>query len=269
MPLNEEYWRNVKPSYQAIKEHLKYTPREKLLEIYYKKIDRNWLDPLFLNESIQFLRASIINLCSYKYLMKGHYLSMGKVALYYSYFYIINSLLRLHKYAIVHLDYIDQEPIVIVFEQSSDANYYFAKKCGQSQHKLIWNQFEKYYPELISPGIGKFFRDERSDWNYDLFYISQATMEHSIEETNKRYENNFLDKNYGQYYDERAAEYYYDLMADIGYEEVGVGKMIEYVIGIINRLNLNDIKELVEDDLSKIESSDDTKSTIISYFLKQ
>jgi hypothetical protein len=266
VPIDESYWAGVNPSNEIIRELLKRKDRDKLLTIYDKRIKRETLDPYFLYEAIQFLRAALINHCSYKYLMKGHYLSIGKVSLYYGYFYIINALLRLHKYAIVHVNYYDDSPIVIVFDQCSDHNFYVAKKCGQSQHKLIWKQFETYYPDLMSSGIGKFFIDDRADWNYDLFYISQATAGYSIHDTEIRFSNNFIDPKYGIYSDEGAAKYYSDLMADTGYEEAGLGQLAKYTIDFFKRINFQGLKEQIEYDFSKIESSEDTKRTILSWF---
>ena len=62
-----------------------------------------WFDSVFLFEAITFLRLSMFNLLSYKHLICGKHLPMSKVALYYSYFYSINCLLRLRGKALIHV----------------------------------------------------------------------------------------------------------------------------------------------------------------------
>lgn len=265
MPVSDDYWKDVSPSYLFLKESLSRFDREKLKNSIGMKIPRSSLDTLFLNEARHFLRLSIINLLAYKYIAKGNYFAWAKVTLYYSYFYIINCLLRLQKYAIVHVDYLDKPSLVFVIDRSKDNRYYNTRSCGRNQHDLIWKAFESYYPNLISKDIGKFYRDIRMQWNYDLFFASQTTTKYSVEEAKTRWENNFLDPNYGIYSDPNAAEYYYDLMADTGWEEVGVGDMIKHAIEKFSNIGLKDIFTMIKDDLDIIESSEDTKRVILTW----
>jgi hypothetical protein len=137
------------------------------------------------------------------------------------------------------------------------------RNVGRNQHTLIWNTFEQYYPELISKGLGKFFRDERTNWNYDLFYASQ-TLELSTE-AEIRWRTNFIDPNY---YRSRgsldADEYYAELMADTGFEEAGAWDLIRYALEKFSNIGSKGVLTEILDDISKIDSSQDTKDVIRS-----
>lgn len=265
MPVTDDYWRGVEPSYRFLKEFFRGQDRVEVNEGAHagKTIAREVLDDLFLNEAIHFLRLSIINLLSYKYLVKGNYLAWSKVTLYYSYFYVINCLLRLQKFAIVHINYINDSPLTIIIDRSRDNRYYTMKNIRRPQHDLIWKTFEQYYPALMSKGIGKFFREDRIQWNYDLFYASKTLEVYALEEARDR-ETNFLDPNYGVHADPDAAEYYHDLMAGIGYEEVGVGELIKHAIEKFSNIGFKNI--FSKENMDKIKSSEDTKKVILTWF---
>ena len=265
MTVTDEYWKGVRSSHEFLKEYFRRVDREKVKESIGKRIPRDTFDSLFLNEVIQFLRLAIINLLSYKYLAKGHYLAWAEVTLYYSYFYVINCLLRLQKYAIVHINYIDDDHLIIVIDRCKDNRYYNIRNCRGNQHDLIWKTFERYYPDLISEGIGKLFREDRTKWNYDLFYASQTTTEHALREARIRWETNFLDPNYGMYEDPDAVAYYSDLMADTGYEEAGVGELIKHAIEKFSKIGLKGVFNQIQEDLDKIESSEETKRVILTW----
>lgn len=230
-----------------------------------KVIPRDVLDSLFLNEAIQFLRLSIINLLAYKYVVKGNYYAWAKVTLYYSYFYVINCLLRLQKYAIVHINYYNGSSLIIAIDRSKNNRYYTMKNCRGNQHDLIWKTFERYYPDLISEGIGKFFRDERTKWNYDLFFASQGLDKYSLEQAEVRWRTNFIDPDYYQSRgNPKVDEYYNELMADTGFEEAGAWDLIQHALEKFSNIGLKDALNRILDDISKIESSEDTKEVITS-----
>jgi len=60
--------------------------------------------------------------------------------------------------------------------------------------------------------------------------------DYAKEEARKRWENNFLDPNFGKYPYPDAEEYYADLMADIGYEEAGSGQYIKECINLLTEI---------------------------------
>ncbi|MHA1410039.1 MAG: hypothetical protein ACTSQY_07005 [Candidatus Odinarchaeia archaeon] len=267
MPVRDNNWKGVKPSYIFLKEYFRSVDREKVEEgaRENKVIERKHLDGIFLNESIQFLRLSIINLLAYKYVIKGNYYAWAKVTLYYSYFYVINCLLRLQKYAIIHINYINDSPLTIVIDRSSNDKYYTMKNCRGNQHDLIWKTFERYYRNLITEGIGTFFRDERTMWNYDLFYASQTLDKYCLDRSKIIWRTNFIDPNYYlSKGDPEADEYYYDLMADTGFEEAGAWDLIQYALEKFSNIELRGTLTGILDDISKIESSEDVKKIMIS-----
>jgi len=268
MPVTDDYWRGVIPSYRFLKEFFRGHDRDEVKEgaRVGKVIARDILDGFFINEAINFLRLSIINLLSYKYVIKGNYYAWAKVTLYYSYFYVINCLLRLQKYAIIHINYFNDIPLIITIDRSKDYKFYTMKNCRGNQHDLIWKTFERYYPDLISEGIGNFFRDERTRWNYDLFYASQSLDEYSLDQAKIRWRTNFIDPNYYQSRgDPNADEYYFELMADTGFEEAGAWDLIQHALGKFSNSGFKDVLNGILEDILKIESSEDTKEVITAW----
>lgn len=265
--MNVNYWKKVKPSYMFLKEHLRGKKREVVESWIGDKIDRNELDPYVINEAYNFLKLSIINLLAYKHLVCSNYLAWAKVALYYSYFYIINSLLRLQKFAIVHINYVDDRPLTIIIDRCQDRKYYNIKNARGNQHDLIWKTFEQYYPHLMSEGIGKLFREDRTEWNYDLFYMAQSTMKHAIEEAETRCKHNYISPVYGMSHNPEAEEYFADIMSNIGWEEAGVGELIEYTIDEFKKIGYTGFCDILQ-DLKTVEAPDTTKDVIRSWLKK-
>jgi hypothetical protein len=174
------YWKGISPDYRFLKEFLREMKRERVKEMVDKIVERRYFDKFFLNEIHHFLRLSIINLLSYKYLMCGNYYAWGNVSLYYGYFYIINCLLRMQKFAIVHINFFQDTLLIIIIDRYSNPNYYIVKNCRGREHQILWNTFEQYYRNLSSDDIGEFFRVHRNEWNYDPFYASQTTNRFSL-----------------------------------------------------------------------------------------
>lgn len=234
------YYANEKPSYRLLKEGLGQFSRERLVQIAEQKIIVRSLDPLFLKDSTEFLRLSILNLLAYKFLMSGKYLAWGKVTLYNGNFFSINCLLRLKGFALVHLDYLDEKPLIVRVVRSNKQNGHNVLKWkGGNTHQYLWNKFSEFYPKLFSPLLGRIMRKNRERWNYDLSYPSQSMTDYAKKDAKIRWENNFLDPNYGNYADPGAAEYYHDLMADTGYEEAGSGDLIEICISHLTDIARN------------------------------
>lgn len=233
-------WSNVKPNFRFLKEVLQHQPKEKIEELFVEeyRISLSDLDTFMIAESAEFLRLSVINLLAYKNLVCGNYLAWGKVTMYYSQFYIINCLLRLKRYALVHLEFSNGESALTVsIFKPRNKSYYRVQKCTASGHQIAWDKFAEKYPELsghnVNTGkeLGKFFIKERNEWNYDLFYASQTTDEYALREARDRCIYNFLDPEYGSSASsEGAAENYNDMMANYGYEEAGTGQYQEYAI---------------------------------------
>lgn len=146
-----KYWSDVKPQWMFLKEFLQRLSGLDIKALCNKEIDRKLFDPFMIKESAEFLRLSIINLLAYKHLVCGGYLAWGRVTNYYSQFYVVNCLLRLKKFALVHLNSIDGDcPLVIRIEESSNKPNYKIQKCNRSGHQIVWDTFARLYPKLSS-----------------------------------------------------------------------------------------------------------------------
>lgn len=263
----KHYWSNVKPSYRFLKETLQTEPRDKIKKLINQELARGTLDPYMLKDSSEFLRLSIINLLGYKFLACGNYLAWARVTIYYSQFYIINCLLRLRGFALVHLNFFDEKLLSIRIDKVKNEPKYRVHKCGSKAHQIIWKRFAELYPDLSSEDIGRFSIRKRIDWNYDLFYASQTTGAFALEEAEGRCRHNFLDPNYGLSSSAEQAEYYQDLMANFGYEEAGTGDYIKYAIECFSEIgevsNYRDwhvsFLEGILHDIDVLKSEEETK----------
>lgn len=234
------YYVDVEPSFYLLKEALvQRASREKILQIIEQKTIVSGLDSLFLKDAAEFLRLSILNLLAYKFLMSGNFLAWGKVTIYYSNFYSINCLLRLKGFAVIHLNFLDEKSLRIQVERVDlEHKYRFHRYKGRkSPHEYLWNKLSELYPKLgFTPSLGKLMIKDRVRWNYDLFLPSQSMADYAKKEARIRWENNFLYPNFGMYADPDAAEYYHDLMANIGYEEAGSGDLIKECINCLTEM---------------------------------
>lgn len=229
--LFQNYWSDVDPSFRFLKEVLQTNSRANVVKMINQELPRKDLDQFLIKDSSEFLRLSIINLLGYKYLVCGKYLAWGRVTMYYSQFYIVNCLLRLKGFALVHLNFIDESSLTVRIDRAKNGCNYGMQKCNSSPHQIIWKMFSQLYPNLLSSeDLGKFLIKERNDWNYDLFYASQATEKYALEEVEDRCNYNFLDPNYGLSSTAEEGEFYEDLMANFGYEEAGTGYYQKYAI---------------------------------------
>jgi hypothetical protein len=272
-----KHWSGVKPALRFLKETLQYSKRADIAKVINDRIeiDHNTLDPFLISDSVEFLRLSIINLLAYKHLVCGKYLAWGRVTIYYSYFYIINCLLRLKGVALVHLDYLDEKPLTVrILRPRNSRNYRFQECGGASGHKIVGEEFARVYPSLGNKTISMYTIKERMDWNYDLFYASQATDKYALKEAENRCKNDFLDPNYGKTASsEDEAEYYNELMAGFGYEEGGTGQYQKYAIDQFTDIGKNSkygsfyraFFESMLQDLGLLESSDLTKEEIADW----
>jgi hypothetical protein len=264
------YWSNVEPHFRFLKETLKIFPRNKIEESLDKKLDRQFFDPLMLKDSSEFLRLSIINLLCYKFLACGNYLAWAKVTRYYSYFYIVNSLLRLKGFAVVNLNFSDESFLRLRIDKVKNENKYRMLRCRSSPHQIIAKRFSELFPDLASEEMGKFTIRERVDWNYDLFFASQTTDKYSLEQAEDRCKHNFLDPNFESASSYEAAEYKNDLMANFGYEEAGTGDYIRFTIERFSEIgkeskHKNWYKEFFESlfyDIEVLQSKQDMKDEI-------
>jgi len=198
-----------------------------------------------LNEAVEYLNASIITLLAYKRLVCGKYLAWGKGTLYYGQFYALNCLLRLRRYALIHLDFLNEDTslMVRIINPRGSPNYRI-EKCTTGGHKNTWLMFAQKYPEFISgnketaKSVATYSIGEREDWTYDLFYTSQTTDTFALQESDKRCNNNFLDPDYDRKHSgsEGESEYYGDLMANFGWEEAAAGEFQKYAIDSIEAI---------------------------------
>jgi hypothetical protein len=82
LDFSSKSWAEVEPvKYKFIKKSLNHNSKEKIEGILKKpvKVKLDVFDPLMINEAVEFLRLSIINLLAYKTLVCGNYLAWGKV----------------------------------------------------------------------------------------------------------------------------------------------------------------------------------------------
>jgi len=231
------YYTNVEPSIYLLKETLRQKPRKDFLEIIRQKRNITDLDSFFLKDAVEFLRLSILNLLSYKFLMSGNFLAWGEVTNYYGAFYAINCLLRLKGFALVHIDYVEERVLRIKIERvQGTCEYKISQWKKGNPHQFLWGKFSEFYPELCTLDLGEIFIKERIRWNYDLYLPSQSMSHYAKKQARIRWENNFLDPNFGVFADPDAAIYYADLMADTGYHEAGLGDFIQQCIEHLNKI---------------------------------
>jgi hypothetical protein len=185
------YYEKEEPSPFLLKEALKRKAREELLKVINRKVVVTGLDQFFLKDAMEFLRLAILNLLSYKFLMSGSYLAWGKVTLYYSNFYSINCLLRLKGFALVHLSYPNENPSELFEENHLNVrverlgdqhDYSILEFKGGNTHSYLWNRFDRMYPKISRPWLGKLMMKERVEWNYDLDFPSQSMADYAIED---------------------------------------------------------------------------------------
>ena len=236
-----EYYRDIEPDkIRFLKEILRQIGSEDYNDIFKNKLLVPGLDPYIIKDAVEFLRLSIINLLSYKHLIGGNYLAWSYVTSYYSLFYAINYFVRLKGFAVVNVKIFEGEKMNILtfkIERDWERKAYRFEKFG-AKHALIWDRFSQLFPELASRNLGKAITSERAAWNYDLLYPSQTRDQHAIDEIRIKYENNFLDPNFGNYSSPEAAEYWHNILTQYGLEEVGPGDYIriglEYLVNIAN-----------------------------------
>jgi len=111
-------------------------------------------------------------------------------------------------------------------------------------------------------------------WNYDPFYLSQATDDHALREARERCAHNFLDPNFeSRAKDAEATEYYHDLVANFGWEEAVAGQQIQECIKVIVAIAkispfrqdyANFFKGLIG-DVDLLESKEETKREVKSW----
>jgi len=277
-----KYWSDVKPHFRFLKEVLQQTPRTDVEKMIGSKLAREVFDPFMINESAEFLRLSIINLLGYKHVICGKYLAWGKVTLYYSEFYIINCLLRLKGFALVHLDFLDDDPLVIRIDRTKDNRGYGVQKCGASGHAIAWKRFSELYPDLFGSSkelkkliknYWQFSMEERADWCYDLKYASQTTGKYALIEAEDRCKHNFLDPDFGVSSTAGEGEYYENLMSSLGFEEAGTGDYQKHAINCLAAIGKNSehrawycsFFESILKDLRVLSSSEKTKNEIAKW----
>jgi len=235
---------------------------EELLEKVSQKttfVKSEFLDSIYLHEAITFLRRSIFNLLSYRYLLRGNHLPMAKVSLYYCFFDSISSLLRMRGTAIVHFSEItknfEDEPRKIIFTITHHENHTFTiNRVREKEHRMVWNVFHDLFPDLSSRQDGRWFTKDRYEWNYGLVYSSQATEEYAQAEIKDRRDNNFLDSNFESSESAEEAEHKEKLIANYGYEEMYAGKLIQESIKLLTAIaKTSEYKKDYIDSFKKME----------------
>lgn len=277
-----KYWSNVEPHYRYLKEILQTMPRTDVEIMINHIVAREELDPFMIKESTEFLRLSIINLLGYKHLVCGKYLAWGRVTIYYSQFYIVNCLLRLKGFALVHLDFLDDNALTLRIDRTKGNRSYGVQRCGASGHATVWKRFSELYPDLMGSSkelkkliknYWKFSMEERADWNYDLKYASQTTSKYALEEAEDRCKYNFLDPNYGVSSTAEEGNHYENLMASFGYEEAGTGDYQKYAIDCFAEIGkaskyrewYYSFLESILQDIDVLSSSKETKEEIAKW----
>jgi len=236
------------------------------------------LDSVSLYESVVFLKRSIYNLLGYKYLVCGNHLPMSKVSLYYSYFDSINCLLRIRCFAIVHFSEVpetfEQNPRKLIFTiiQHQDHSYSL-DNSRRNEHQLVWTVFHDYFPMLSSNYDGRWFTQDRYEWNYGLLYLSQATDTFAEREIQERCNHNFLNPNFLASSSEDESQYKHDLLGNHGFEEIHAGDLIKECIRLLvliaDKSEYRDdyVKMFsdMKDGVNFFESKEDTKSEILKW----
>lgn len=283
--LSTKSWSDIKPHVRFLKEILQQQKKEYIESMFGVEIPLQTFDPFMINEAVEYLNVSMVNLLAYKRLVCGNYFAWGKVTLYYSQFYAINSLLRLRRYALVHLKFFEQkEPLILKIQKPRGRSVYVVEKCGARGHENAWDMFAQKYPEFASKNkelaksLGRYSISEREDWNYDLFYTSQNTGKYILREAKERCENNFLDPDYDAKHSgsEGEAEYYGELMAQTGFEEAGTGQYQKFAIDTLEKIARNSkysecyssLLSNIVDSVQTVDSSDEMKKEMTEWLSK-
>ncbi len=274
------YYKNTKPYYHRFFKEIFTEDRsfEELKTAVNERItirNSDFLDSIYLEEAITFLRRSIFNLLAYKYLVCGKHLPMAKVSLYYSYFDSISCLLRIRGVAVVHISEVttnfEDTPEKLKFTVTQHENHTFSlSNTSQSEHKFVWNEFHRLFPSLSSQNDGRWFTQDRYEWNYGLLYPSQATDEFAQQEITHRCENNFLDPQFENANSSEEAEYRHELVGNYGYEEMYADSLIKeglkllILIGKESNHKSKYVESLtkIKNDMDMVESSESTKNEI-------
>ena len=193
------------------------------------------LDGIFVREAMEFLRVSIFNLLAFKNLMCGNYYSWGKVTLYYSNFYVVNCMLRLNGFAIVHVKH--SKGPAILLERDYPSRAYSIGTFGKGDHAEVWRRFTETFPGIMSRELYRVDIEDREMWNYDPRYFSQATDRNSLAMAKYFCDNNFLSENFENSATSiEDAERRFDLMSSFGYEEGATGYNIRKAIELIGKV---------------------------------
>ena len=265
--IRPRHHRFLKEMFSRMKhDELQYSIKEKEMSSLEK------LDEMFLMESREFLRLSIVNLLAFKKLMCGNYLAWGNVTLYYSYFYAINSLLRLAGKAIIHAVSLDKKGSSFQLTRQKDSHEYKLENHSGNEHRSLWNIFLDVFPDMSNSEI-EYFIGERVNWNYDLFFASQSLDPPGLEEARIHCKNNFLDENFGNFSTFEAAEYYDDMLTEYGYAVIFAKYLIKKCLyNIKNIAKCSDFKSeyidffnLLLNDVEKVDSEEETKNEIKSW----
>lgn len=190
---------------------------------------------------------------------------------------MLSCLLGLKGKAVIHVQSIpesifdDEPPKQLVFQLIQHEDHTFSLDVfTKNEHQFIWDDFYSLYPRLSSRDTGRFFRQDRYDWNYGLLYPSQATNEFVQQEIHDRCEKNFLDPQFENANSSEEAEYKHDLVINYGYEEGYAGDLIKEGIKVLVSIGKESnhkskyVESLtkIKNDMGVVESSESTKNEI-------
>ena len=269
------YYKKIRPTHEFIKEVYSRMEYDKLQSLIQDNAitSSEKLDGAFLMESREFLRLSIVNLLAFKKLMCGNYSAWGRVTLYYSYFYAINSLLRLVGKAIVHAVSRDEKRNPFLLVRQKNPHEYKLENPPKNEHQSLWNIFSNTFPDLLA-SASKYFIDERVKWNYDLFFASQSlNTPGGLNEAEIHCKNNFLDGNSRNFSTFEATEDYDNTLTEYGNDVIFAGYLIKKCLyNIKNIAKHSDFKSEYIDffnsllkDVEKMDSEEETKNEIKSW----
>ncbi len=159
--------------------------------------------------------------------------------------------------------------IVIQHEDHS----YSLDSTRKNEHQLLWNVFNDFFPNLSSKYDGRWFTQDRYEWNYGLLYPSQATDTFAEQEIKERCNNNFLDPNFLNSSSEGESQYRHDLLGNYGYEEIHAGNLIRECLKLLILIaKKSEYKKdylgiflSLKNDVNFFESKEETKSEILKW----
>ncbi len=157
--------------------------------------------------------------------------------------------------------------------RNKEMHSYTIETVRGNEHERLFKNFSKKFPDLMTQEASAYLRNERVNWNYDPFFMSQDMNSYALEEARTCCEYNFIDDNFGNISTPEFAEYYKNIRVEYGYGEVFAWELIKYGLGILKNLekrsefknDYNDFWDILIKSINEVRSKEETKIVIKSF----